>query len=62
MFAFMRNWSSKLFENQSDLRAERIVSETKEVKDIWYLKLWMFAKIIKYNLVKEHMLILYEYM
>jgi hypothetical protein len=24
----MRNWSSKLFENQSDLGAERIVSET----------------------------------
>jgi hypothetical protein len=28
MFAFMRNGSSKLFENQSDLGAERIVSET----------------------------------
>jgi hypothetical protein len=27
-FAFMRNWSSKLFENQSNHRAERIVSET----------------------------------
>jgi hypothetical protein len=27
MNAFMRNWSSKLFENQSDLEAERIVSE-----------------------------------
>jgi hypothetical protein len=28
MFAFMRNWFSKLFENQSDLEAEIIVLET----------------------------------
>jgi hypothetical protein len=59
----MRNWSSKLFENQSDLRAERIVSETNKRYTRYFIsKTLIVRKMMKYNLVKEHMLILYEYM
>jgi hypothetical protein len=49
MFAFMRNWSSKLFENQSDRRAERIVSETNKSERYLISKTLIVCKIMKYN-------------
>jgi hypothetical protein len=58
----MRNWSSKLFENQSDLKADRVVSEKIRGERYWISKTLIICKMIKYNLVKEHMLILYDCM
>jgi hypothetical protein len=58
----MTNRSSKLFENQSDLEAKRIVSETNKSERYLIYKTLIVCKMIKYNSVKEHMLILYEYM
>jgi hypothetical protein len=51
-----------LFESQSDLGAEIIVSETNKSERYLISKTLIVCKMIKYNLVKEHMLILYEYM